>query len=169
MTIKLESKTSKGAGEALDPYRPALYATLGKRLVVIAELEAVERNEVADDDEKSTWVKLRIVSLEVAGAEQEDAVRKAMNALNIQRTAFGTLTEDQDVELSQTVLDRCAGDLALTEAARLHAAIEAFGDKLLSTARNSKLNAGDIRRSVTDLSRGLLATIYPNMLPPADA
>lgn len=165
MTIKIEPKPAKGAAEALGQHANAMYATLGKRLLGIVELEAVERNEVADDDEKDTWVKLRIVGLEVPNADQEDAVRAAMMALNTQRTAFGTLTEDEDVELSQSTLERCAGDMITAEAARLHIAIEVFGDKMAAAARNNKLTAGDLRREITDLSRAMRGVIYPNMLP----
>lgn len=163
--IKLESKPSKGAGEALDRYRTALYATLGKRLVGIVEFEAVERNEVAEDDEKDTWVKLRITALEVADPDQEDPVRQAMAALNLQRTAYGTLTEDEDIELSKGTLERCAGDIRLLDAARLHTAIEIYGEKIRTAGRNPKLTAGDLRKTIDELSRALLGVIYPNMLP----
>lgn len=165
MTIKIDSKPAKGAADALGQYANAMYSTLGKRLVGIFELEASERNDVADDSDTKTWVKLKITSLEIANPANEDVIRQAMAALNVQRTAFGTLTEDEDVELSAGVLERCAGEIPLIEAARLHTAIEIYGEKLGAAARNSRLTAGDLRKTITDLSRGLMATIYPNMLP----
>lgn len=165
MTIKIDSKPAKGAADALGQYGNAMYATLGKRIVIIAELEASERNDVADDSDTKKWVKLKITSLEVANPDNEDVVRQAMQALNVQRTAFGTLTEDEDVELSAGVLERCAGEIPLIEAARLHTAIEIYGDKIRAAARNPKLNNADLRKTVTDLSGSLLAQIYPNMLP----
>lgn len=165
MTIKIESKPAKGAADALGQYASAMYATLGKRIVGIFELEASERNDVADDSDTKTWVKLKITSLEVAGPDQEDIVRQAMAALNVQRTAYGTLTEDEDIELSKGTLERCADDLPLLTAARLHTAIEVYGDKLRAAGRNQKLNNADLRKTIDDLTRGLLGTIYPAMLP----
>lgn len=164
MKIKLASTMSASGHEALDVHAGALYSTLGTRRVIIAELCAIERTQVAADEEKQVVVTLQIKELEVAGEAQEDAVRRAMEALHIQRTAYGTLTEDNDVELSDRTLENCAGDLTVTEAARLHVVVEKWGEKARQASRSSKTNAADLRRELTDIAEGLRIALYPDAL-----
>lgn len=164
MKIKIASVMSSDAHDALGVHAGALYSTLGARRVVIAEVCAIERTQVAPDEEKEVVVTLQIKELEVAGEAQEDPIRRAMEALHIQRTAFGTLTEDNDVELSDLTLERCAGDLTMTEAARLHVVVEKWGEKARAASRSQKNNAADLRRELNAIADGLRIAIYPDAL-----
>jgi len=166
--IKLASTMAQHGQDALSLHANALYATVGSRRVVIAELAAIERTQVAPDEDKSASVTLQIKNLEVAGVEQEDAVRQAMRALNIQRTAFGTLTEDQDVELSEDTLRRCAGDLVKIEAARLHVAIDKWRAYARSAASASDLTVTELRHELTLIADQLEAVLYPSKVALVD-
>ena len=173
MIIKLASKPTSDAAEALGIHAGALYATPGKRIVVICELASVERTEVAPDEDGKPSVKLQIKELEVASDKQEDAVRQAMKALHTTRTAFGTLTEDLDVDMSKSTLDACGNQLAMIEATRLHIVVDNLADYAGRAGRNSKNTAADLRRELANVSRALHTALTkdpelilaPTMLP----
>ena len=167
MKAKIAGAVAHDAQEALTLHAAAMYATLGKRIIVIAELASSERTQVAPDEEKDVSVTLQIKQLEVAAAELEDPVRKAMEALYTQRTAYGTLNEDQAIELSTTTLDRVAGDISLTEAARLHAGVDHWLD-YTRRARSSKLTAEAFRKELAVIADGLHTLLYPVARPTLD-
>jgi phosphoribosylformimino-5-aminoimidazole carboxamide ribonucleotide (ProFAR) isomerase len=162
--IKLDSAMANAAQDALTPHVARLYSSLGTRIVVIAELAAVERTQPAADEDKEAAVKLAIKHLEVAGGDQEEAVRQALRALHTQRTAYGTITEQQDIELSERTLAQCAGELNLIEAARLHVAIERWTDYARQAINNGKLTASELRHELTAVTEGLRATVFPDVL-----
>jgi hypothetical protein len=153
--IKLASKVATAAMDALDRHIPRLYATLGTRIVVIAEPCAKERTEVAGDEEGKETVTLQIKHLEVAGDEQEDAIRQALRALHTQRTAYGKLTEHLDVELSEHTIRRCAGDITAIEAARLQVVVDHWGHYTATALHNEKLTVSDLRRELETIRDGL--------------
>lgn len=121
-TLKLDSKMSKTAKAALEPLIGQLYATPGMHIVGVVEFAHDERNQAAPGSDKEEWVKTRIVGLEIANEKQEDALRQAMRALHLHRTAYGTVTEDADVELSERTLELTGNLLHAIEAARLRSA-----------------------------------------------
>lgn len=168
MKIKLASAMAQHGQEALGRHANALFATLGSHRVVIAELVAVERTQVAPDEAKAAVVTVQIKNLEVAGEEQEDAVRQAMRALHTQRTAFGTLNEDQEVELAETTLQRCAGELNAIEAARLHVAIDKWGDYARSASTAKDLTVSELRHELGIIADALRATIWPGLVRATD-
>ena len=167
MKAKIAGAVAHDALEALTPHAAAMYATLGKRVVIIAELASSERTQVAADEEKDVSVTLQIKQLEVAAGELEDPVRKAMEALYTQRTAYGTLTEDQAVELSKTTLERVGNDINLAEAARLHAGLDKWID-YTRRARSSKLSAEGFRKELAVVADGLHTLLYPVVRPTLD-
>lgn len=167
MKIKLDSKLASHASDSLGLHAASLYATLGKRVIGIVEFSATERGEVAPDESKDTSVKLQIKHLEIAGEEQEDAVRQAMRALYAQRTAFGTLNEDSTVELSERTLANCAGELNAIEAARLHVAIENWERYARSATRTEDVTVTELRHELTIIADALHATLYPGASPRA--
>jgi hypothetical protein len=95
--IRFDSKVSASAADALTPLAGTLYAALGTHRVAVMELASVERNDLADDEDKEPYVKVRVVHLEVANEEQEETLRQALRALRLHRTATGTLDEDGEV------------------------------------------------------------------------
>ena len=161
--IKIDTAMANAAQDALTPHVARLYSTLGTRIVVVAELAAVERTQPAADEDKEA-VKLAIKHLEVAGPDQEDAVRQALRALHTQRTAYGTLNERDEVEISENTLRACAGELNAIEAARLHVAIEKWTDYANRAIHNSKLTASELRQEMTSVADGLRASIFPDTL-----
>lgn len=162
--VKINGTPSTNALDALMPHVPSLYSNLGKRVVIIAELAAVDRLQVAPDEDKEASVTLQIKHAEVAGPESEDAVRQALRALHTQRTAYGTITEEQDIEISERTLSLCAGELNAIEAARLHVAVEQWGAYARQATHNPKLTASELRRELTTVSDALHAVIHPDSI-----
>jgi len=156
--VKLEAKVATHAADALGLHVDALYANLGRR---IAELAAVERNEIAADEDKDAYVKLQVKHLEVAADRAEEPVRDALRALHAQRTAFGTLNEDQEVELSDETLARLGGELNAVEAARLHVLVDEWARYAKQAANASSLTATELRHEPGIVADALRAGVYP--------
>lgn len=127
--------------------------------MAVVELRSSERTEPAADEDKEQTVTLKIAHLEVAGAEQEDTLRQVLRALKLHRTAAGTLTEDGDLALSASTIERAAGEVNALEAARLHSAIDlwtTYGRRVLA---GSKTTASDLRREFDTVLRALQAAV----------
>lgn len=154
--IKLDSKIGGGAAGAIEPYTAALYARPGMRVVGIFELAHVERVQPAPDSDGEPSVKVRISALELATRDQEPAVRDAMRALHLQRTAQGTLTEDGEIELSKGTIERAAGRLTDLEAARLRTGLTQWAANARQLAGTDKqLTAAEFRHEVRTIADGL--------------
>lgn len=162
--VKLASKLSNQALDGLAEYVPGLYANPGKRVIAIVELAHIERNQPAPDEDKEASVTLGIKHLEIANPEQENAVRQALRALYTLRTAYGSLTEAADVELGEETLRRCAGELSVIEAARLHVAIERWAEFAGKVLHDDRLSAGTLRQELRTLADGLRAAIHADVL-----
>lgn len=151
MTVaKIESKPSAAAGSGLEPWVQPLYSVPSKRVVGVVELVHVLRTQPAPEADKEPEVRLRISQLEIAREEQEPAVREAMAALHLHRTAYGTLNEDGDLELSQRTLELAGGRLHAIEAARLRAAVQHWWTYARHVAA-----LGDDKHTVTSLREEL--------------
>lgn len=159
MKLNIESKIATSASDALAPYANALYSSLGKRIVVVAELCATERTEIAPDEDKEGAVKLQIKHLEVANTDQEDAVRQVLRALFTQRTSYGKLTEDLEVELSEETIRRCGGEVNAIEAARLHVAVQQWAKYARQATFGANMTATELRRELKAIADGLAATV----------
>lgn len=166
--IKLDSTVANAALDALTPHVGRLYSSLGTRIVVIAELASTIREQPAPNEEKKPSVKLQVKHLEVATSEAEGDVRRALLALHTQRTAYGTLTEDQEVELSARTLAELAGNVNATEAARLHVGIERWTDYAGQAVHNSKLTASEVRQEFRTVTEALRALIFPDTIKAKD-
>jgi hypothetical protein len=162
--VKLNSKLAANASAALEPHVPLLYAKLGKRVLGIVEVASVERTEGAPDEDKEPSVGLQIKHMEIAGPAHEDAIRQALRALYTQRTAFGKLTEEGDVELSERTLAECGGQINAIEAARLHIGIEQWGGYGRQVLRNETLTASDLRQELTTITDALRALVRPEAI-----
>jgi hypothetical protein len=170
--LKIDGTLGTSANDALSPHAGALYATPGARRLIVGELKHTERVMPAPDEDTEPSCKLRITSLEVANEKQEDALRQVLRVLHLHRTAYGTLTEDQDLELSESTLEDAAGALNAIEAARLHVAIDRwteYGRRVLS---NPKATASEVRREFDTVIKGLEAVMrnggYEMPAPPSN-
>lgn len=122
-TLKIESSPGKAADSALELHVPGLYADPSKRLVAIIELQPVERLVPAPGSEKDPSVKVRISQCEVPDAAQVDAVRSAMRALYLHRTARGTIDEEGELVLADRTVDLLSGALHEGRAVELTAGL----------------------------------------------
>lgn len=160
MKAKIAAAISNDAQEALSRHAMAMYSTLGKRVIIIAELASTERTQIAPDEEKDVSVTLQIKQLEVAHADLETPARDAMQALYLTRTATGTLDEDDQVKLAADTVAELGRSLAMTEAARLHAGISHWLD-YVRRSRSSNLSAEAFRKELATIADGLNRVLYP--------
>jgi len=160
--IKIDGKPAANALLALERHAQKLYARPGVRVVGVVELRHVERTQPAPDEDKEQSVKLRMSHLEIAGPEQEDAIRQAMEALFIQRTAQGTLSEAGDVELSERTIKLTGGLLHALEAARLRVAVAHWAGQARRALAVPNITVAEMRHEVDALAAGLEQVLAAN-------
>lgn len=112
---KLDSKILKRLDEVFGPHMAGLFNQLGSSVVAIVELTSVERAEPYAEEEKAPTAKLRITSLEIATKAQEDALRRAQQAMHLLRTGRGTLDDPVDHEHATRQLDLLSRRVAESE------------------------------------------------------
>jgi hypothetical protein len=160
MELKIDGKLSPTAAAALEDHAKALYLTPGARRVGIIELRR-DYNTVPDPSgAKKAVVGLAIAGLEVAGPDQENAVREAQRALYLQRTARGTLGEDDELELYPETVDLLGDLLHDIELARLRAAMHRWTTEL-GNLKGQKLNEGELRHELDRVHEGMEAALHP--------
>jgi hypothetical protein len=140
--VKIDGKLAANAAAGLEPHAGQLYASPGSRRWAVVEFKHAERTQPAPDEDKDASVSLRVTHLEVANADQEEVLRRVHRSLHLHRTAYGTLTEDGDVDLAESTLEQAAGELNAIEAARLHVAIDRwveYGRQALSRTKGASL------------------------------
>ncbi len=157
--VKLASKASAHAADAIGRHAIGLYASPGKRIVGVVELAHVERTQPAPDEDKEPSVTLRIAHLEIAEADQENVLREAMQALYLARTSAGTLDEDGTITLSERTLEMCGDRLLDLEAARLNAACRHWADYARRVVNIKKLTTAEARHEMELIAAGLLAAV----------
>lgn len=155
IAIKLDGKLSTAAGGSLERHASSLYSRPGARLVGVVELRHVERTQPAPDEDKEASVKLRITGLEIANDEQEDTIRRAMEALYIHRSSRGTLDEDGAVELADQTLRLTEGMLHAIEAARLQVGARAFAEQCRRALAVQGATAAELRHELEAVAKGL--------------
>lgn len=158
-TVKLDSKLGGGPAAAIEPHVPALYGKPGCRILVIGELRHVERTQPAPDSDGEPTVKMRISSLEIAGREQEGAVREALRALFLQRTAYGTVTEDGDIELSKETLKLTGGLLSELELSRLRVGLGHWARYAHRATTTPNMTATEALHELKQVADGLQAVL----------
>lgn len=147
---------SAAALSALEPHVAGLYAAPGRRLVIVAELEHVERTQPGPNSDKEPSVAARFSACEVAAGEREAPVREAMRALYLQRTARGTLDEDSGaVELSEETIRSTAGLVHATFAAEAAVAMRRWSDYARSARSTDKATVESLRSELDRISKGL--------------
>jgi hypothetical protein len=157
--VKFATKPGSGAEASLEPYAASLYARNGARFAAVAELHVIERVEPAPDSEGRASVKLAVSALEIANVDQEPAVREALAALYMIRTADGTLTGEHDVELSERTLAQTGGEVTAVEASRLRLVVRhwaTYAGKALDDAET----VSALREELKTIREGLRAAEY---------
>lgn len=162
--IKIDGKPATNASEALAPHAGALFAALGSKRMAVVEIRSVERAEPAPDEDKEQAVKVRITHLEVANADQEETLRRALRALHLHRTAYGTLNEEQELELSKSTLADTAGELSHVEAARLRALIEHWTTYGRRTLNSAKLTEAEVRSELNKVMDAMRDAIFGKLV-----
>lgn len=146
------SRVRGAVGDAIESQIGKLRTKPGCRLVGVVEIERYQVNQ-PDDAETEPTVLLRLSQLELArSTDQDSLLRNAMMALNLHRTAGGTLTEDGDVELAQNTLDKLPELVSTHESARLRAAFEYLVDRITGLSKNNAHNDGTLRRELKKLA-----------------
>lgn len=159
-TLKIEGKPAAAASEALEPHVRRLYDRPGLRLMVVGELEHVERTQPAPGSDKTASVKVKFTHIEVAGADQEGYIREALRALFLQRTARGTLDDDSgQLELTPDTLRLAGGMLHAIEVARLRAGLDHWAGYARRVVHNPDLSLTEVRHELDTIAEGLTLTL----------
>jgi hypothetical protein len=166
--LKFESKPAAVADEAIEPYVRIVYDNPGKRLVVVGELQHVERTQPAPGSDKTPVVRVKFTHLEVANPEQENELRNVLRALYLQRTATGTLEEDGQLELSPDTLRSAAGLLGAIEVARLKVQMRHWAAYARRIVHARDLVETEIRHELQTVADGLTAAIDGTTSPDSD-
>lgn len=154
--LKINSKVSPAAADALEIHVPSLYARPGAHVLAVMEMVHTERTQLAPDAEGEASVTMRIVSLEVPSKDQEGVIREVLRALHLHRTARGTLDEDGQVVLTDQTLKTAAGVLHAVEAARLRAGLQHYAKAARHLVHTDKaLTASEFRHELADIADGL--------------
>lgn len=156
--MKFESKPAAVADEALEPYVRVVYDNPGKRLMVVGELQHVERTQPAPGSDKTPVVRVKFTHLEVANPEQEGELRDVLRALYLQRTASGTLEEGQ-LELSPDTLRMAAGMVHAIEIARLKVQLKHWANYARRIHHSPTVLDSEIRRELKTVADGLNAAL----------
>lgn len=156
-TLKLDGTPGSGALAGIEAHVPGIYNDPGRKFVAIVELAHIERVQPAPDADKEPSVKCKVISCEIPVGEQVDAVRSALRALWLRRTAQGTLTEQLDVEMTERTLERLGGELAYLDTVRQQAGISAFARYAEDACSRAKPTVGELRADLKALRDGLRA------------
>lgn len=158
--LKIDGKPASAARDGIESYIGQLYATPGKRLLGVIELEHVERTEPAPGADREASVRVRMSALEIANPDQEDTLRQALAALHLHRTAYGKLTEDGDVELANSTLERCAGMLHAIESSRLRTAVTHWQQYARGVHMLANPSVTELRNELQTIADGLAAVLH---------
>lgn len=159
-TVKINGKLGSNASVAIEELTGKLFAKPGIRIVGVVELAHIERTQPAPDEDKEPSVTLGIKHLEIArGGEQEHAIRDALKALYTLRSASGTLTETDDVQLSERTLQLTAGMVTAVDAARLRVALKNWAEYARRSSLAGNLTLTQMRDELRTVSSGLDAVL----------
>lgn len=163
-TLKFDSKLGAAAAAALEPHIRPIYDRPDCTRLAIIELRHIERTQPAAGSDKDPSVRVRITHLEIPNRDQEGAVRQAMRALYLQRTAAGTLDEDDvgQVQLAESTLRNLGNLLHEVEVARLRAGLRHWVDYAARVNANASLTHSEIRHELDIIAGGLRALLEAN-------
>lgn len=154
--LKIDSRVSPAALDALEIHVPSLYARPGARVLAVMEMAHVERTQPAPESDSEASVRMRITALEVPSKDQEGVIREVLRALHLHRTAAGTLDEEGEIVLTDQTLKTAAGVLTAIEAARLRTGLQHYASHARRLSRTEKdLTASEFRHELADIADGL--------------
>lgn len=153
--IKIEGRPAANASLALERFSQKLYNRPGLNVVGVVELRHVERTQPAPDEDKEQTVTLRMTHLELANPEQEDAIRQAMEALYLHRSAQGTLGEDGDITLAERTIKLTGGMLHAVEAARMRVSVRHWADQARRALAVENITVAEMRHELDAVANGL--------------
>jgi hypothetical protein len=157
--LKFDSSMARAAADALQPHIRGIYDRPGASLLFVGEARHIERTQPAPDADGDPKVTVRITHMEIPNRDQEGAIREAMRALHLQRTAQGTLDEEGQLQLAQGTLKRISGLLHEVEVARLRAGLNHWVQYAARVNSNSKLTVTEMQHEVEMIASGLAALL----------
>lgn len=146
--LKIGGALPAQARAALEPHVAALYARPGVRRMIVGELHHVERTQPAPDGESEPSVTMRLSAVEVVPDDHEGIVRELMSSMYVERTARGTLTEEDELQLAQSTIEATAGLYSHVQVARLAAGIRLALDYAARVIASEKLTASELRHEL---------------------
>lgn len=155
MKLKIEGgKISASAAAALGRHAEALYETAGATRIGVVVLARIGAKVPDPAFEIEPEVSLRVHRLEIASPEQEDALRQALQALAMHRTAQGTLDEE-GIALSPQTLAAVADHIDRAEAARLRVGVQHWAAEARRSLRTDGLTLDEARHELDAIATGL--------------
>lgn len=167
--VKIAGKASTSASDAIAVHANELYSVPGKAIVGIVELQHVERTQPAPGEDKEPVVTLRITSLEIANDQTETPLRDALRAMYEMRTAYGTLGEDGQVELTEEKVKRLGFDIAAVEASRLRVALEHWADYAARVLHTRDITLTELMHEFRHMLDGARKVLDKPLLSPPDS
>lgn len=157
--LKFDSNMARAAADSLAPHIRGVYDRPGSSILFVGEARHVERTQPAPDADGDPSVKVRITHMEIPNRDQEGAIREAMRALHLQRTAQGTLDEEGQFVLSQGTLKRITGLLHEVEVSRLRAGLSHWVDYAARVNSQRSLTVTEMQHEVDLIANGLTALL----------
>lgn len=157
--LKFDSNMARAAADALAPHIRGIYDRPGATLLFVGEARHIERTQPAPDADGDPSVKVRITHMEIPNRDQEGAIREAMRALHLQRTAQGTIDEVGQLVLSEGTLKRISGLLHEVEVSRLRAGLAHWVDYAARVNAQSKLTVTEMQHELDLIASGLAALL----------
>lgn len=155
--LKFDSNMARAAADALAPHIRPIYDRPGSSILFVGEARHVERTQPAPDADGDPKVTVRITHMEIPNRDQEGAIREAMRALHLQRTAQGTLDESGQLVLSEGTLKRTSGLLHAIEVARLRAGLNHWVNYAARVNSQASLTVSEMQQEVQLIADGLAA------------
>lgn len=152
--LKIDTKLSTAAQESIAGHLARWFARPGIEVPVVLSLRHIERTEPTLEADKDRLVTMRITSVEVPAADQEEPVRDVARAMYLVRTAAGTLDEDTgEMQLARQTLRDAGSSVQAQATARLAAGVRFWLDYTTRIQQKPTLSAQDLRREL-DIIRG---------------
>lgn len=158
--LKITGTPTASAMQALEPHIGRIYDRPGIHIMAIVELVHTERIQPAPDSDVEPVVRMKITGCEVPNEDQEAAIRTAQRALNLARTARGTLDEEGLLQLDEDTLKRTGGELLWIECAKLRAGLKHWTNYAQRIATQSaQFTATEMAHELKNVADGLTSIV----------
>ena len=152
------------AASAIDPHVPGLYASPGKTVLAVVEMEHTERTQPGPRSDKDASVTVKIIHAEVPSIEQERDVREVMRYLYLQRTVRGTIDEADVAVMDESTLRLAAGRLEQSDALACRIALRYYAEMARRARYNEKGTEATLRADLQAISDGIDAYLGDGQL-----